>query len=261
MRELVLAYSDDADDAAMFLAVQRGLVTVPGVTFRHVRSDIATLNGMASRGEADVCAVSVAHVKRVADRYDLLPHGGSVGRGYGPVVVALRPDAALSRVGVPGRSTTAAAVLHLAEPRAQLVEMVGASLADTRAALERGDIEAAVLVHEGRLVYRSAGLHLRLDLGAWWESETGLPLPLGANVIRRDLGPELVAQVTDALGRSIAWAAGHRAEVLDALADHGRERGLDRAGLAQYLDLYANDDTLAWDDTCRRAIAELLGRI
>lgn len=260
MRELVLAYSDDADDAAMFLAVERGIAGVPGVAFRHVRSDIATLNAMASRGEADVCAVSVAHVPRVKDRYELLPHGGSVGRGYGPVVVG-RPGAPLSRVGVPGLSTTAAAVLRLAAPQARLVEQVGASLADVQAALQRGELDAALLVHEGRLVYAAAGLHLLLDLGAWWQGETGLPLPLGANVIRRDLGPELRAAVTTALGESIAWAAGHRAEVLDALAGHGRARGLDRDGLSHYLDLYANADTLAWDATCQHAIAELLRRI
>lgn len=261
MRTIRLAYSDDADDAAMFLAIERGEIGLPGIRFEHVRSDIATLNGMADRGEADVCAVSVAHVPKVADRYDLLPHGGSVGRGYGPVVVAFSPDAPLRRVGVPGLSTTAAAVLRLAAPEAELVPMVGASLADSVAALRAGTIDAAVLVHEGRLVYEKAGLRLLLDLGVWWEKETGLPLPLGANVIRRDLGPELVAQLTDCIGRSIRWAAENREIVLDALAAHGIERGLDRAGLSHYLDLYANEDTVAYDETCRKAIAELLRRI
>ena len=261
MREILLAYSDDADDAAMFLAMVHGEVTVPGVKFRHFRSDIATLNGMASRGEADVCAVSVAHVPAVSGAYELLPHGGSVGRGYGPVVVAASPDATLRRVSVPGMSTTAAAVLRLAAPQAELVEMVGASMGDAIASLKRGDVDAAVLVHEGRLVYQQHGLHLLLDLGAWWDEETKLPLPLGANVIRRGLGEELVATLTEAIGRSIEWAVVNRERVLDELAPHGKERGLDRAGLAHYLDLYANDDTVGYDETCRKAIDELLERI
>lgn len=261
MRTLKLAYSDDADDAAMFLALERGEIEVPGIEFEYFRSDIATLNGIASRGEADVCAVSVAHVPRVADRYDLLPHGGSVGRGYGPVVVAMSPDAPLRRVSVPGISTTAASVLRLAAPDAQLVPQVGASLHAVIASMQRGEIDAAVLVHEGRLVYGQAGLHLLLDLGAWWEKETGLPLPLGANVIKRDLGPELVAQLTEVIGRSIQWAVDNRETVLDVLAPHGEERGLDRKGLAHYLDLYANDDTVGYDETCNKAITELLHRI
>lgn len=261
MRTLKLAYSDDADDAAMFLAMVYGEVAVPGVRFEHFRSDIATLNALADAGGADVCAVSVAHVPEIADRYALLPHGGSVGRGYGPVVVARRPDAPMRRVGVPGTSTTAAAVLRLARPDAELVPMVGALLADTLRALDEGTIDAAVLVHEGRLVYRDAGLHLLLDLGAWWEEETGLPLPLGANVIRRDLGDELIATLTEAIGRSIRWAVENRERVLDELAPHGARRGLDREGLAHYLDLYANEDTVGYDETCRRAIDELLRRI
>ncbi len=261
MRTLTLAYSDDADDAAMFLAMQRGEITVPGVQFEHVRSDIATLNALAEKGGADVCAVSVAHVPHVASQYELLPHGGSVGRGYGPVVVALTADAPMRRVSVPGLSTTAAAVLKLAAPDAELVPMVGASLGDVHGALKRGEVDAAVLVHEGRLVYQQVGLQLLLDLGVYWEKATGLPLPLGANVIKRDLGPELIAQLTDAIGRSIQWAVDNREIVLDELAPHGQERGLDRAGLAHYLDLYANDDTVGYDETCQRAITELLKRI
>src|SRR5690625_4361554 len=120
MRELLLAYSDDADDAAMFLAMKRGLLGVEGVRFRHFRSDIATLNEMASRGEADVCAVSVAHVPALEGRYDLLPHGGSVGRGYGPVLVAHDTERPLRRVSVPGFSTTAAAVVRMALPDAEI---------------------------------------------------------------------------------------------------------------------------------------------
>ncbi|HEY0838607.1 MAG TPA: MqnA/MqnD/SBP family protein, partial [Vulgatibacter sp.] len=212
-------------------------------------------------GEADVCAVSVAHVPRVSDAYDLLPHGGSVGRGYGPVVVALTQGAPLRRVGVPGLSTTAAAVLRLAAPDAELVEMVGASLADTIAALRDDRIDAAVLVHEGRLVFRQAGLELLLDLGEYWEKETRLPLPLGANVIRRELGEELIGQLTAAIGDSIRWSVENKEVVLDALGPHGVSRGLDRGGLSHYLDLYANDDTVGYDEACQEAIGELLRRI
>lgn len=259
--EIFLAYSDDADDAAMFYAIEKGYVGVPGVRFRHFRADIQTLNRMASRGEPDVCAVSVAHVPKISETYDLLPHGGSVGRGYGPVVVARSPDAPLRRVSVPGLDTTAAAVLRLAAPEAELVEVVGATLQDSVTALERGDYDAAVLVHEGRLVYQDAGLHLLLDLGAWWEKETGLPLPLGANVIRSSLDRELSDALIGAIGESIRWANDNREELLDALREHGLSRGLDRAKLSHYLDLYANEDTAGYDETCQQAIWELLRRI
>jgi len=259
--EVFLAYSDDADDAAMFYAIERGYVGLPGVKFRHFRADIQTLNRMASRGEPDVCAVSVAYVPRIAHMYDLLPHGGSVGRGYGPVVVALSPDAPLRRVAVPGLDTTAAAVLRLAAPGAELVEEVGAGLQQSIEGLRAGRYDAAALVHEGRLVYQDVGLHLLLDLGAWWEKETGLPLPLGANVIRAGLDRKLYDDLIGVLGESIRWAVDHRDEILDALADHGRARGLDRARLAHYLDLYANEDTVGYDEICQQAIWELLRRI
>lgn len=261
MREIFLAYSDDADDAAMFYAIEKGYITVPGVRFRHFRSDIATLNAMASRGEPDVCAVSVAHVPHVSQTYDLLPHGGSVGRGYGPVVVALEPEAPLRRISVPGMTTTAAAVLRLAAPEAELREAVGATLRDTVASLRRGEFDAAILVHEGRLVYQQEGLHLLLDIGAWWEKETGLPLPLGANVIRTDLDRGLTDDLIGAMGESIRWSVENREEVLDSLMDHGASRGLDRSGLSHYLDLYANEDTAGYDELCQQAIWELLRRI
>lgn len=259
--EIFLAYSDDADDEAMFYAIAKGYVGIPGVSFRHFRSDIQTLNGMAERGEPDVCAVSVVHVPKVAKTYDLLPHGGSVGRGYGPVVVALEPDAPMRRIAVPGKDTTAAAVVRLAAPEAELIEVVGATLADSVAGLRAGAYDAAVLVHEGRLVYQDAGLHLLLDLGAWWEKETSLPLPLGANVIRSSLDRQLSDDLIGVIGESIRWATQNRDELLDAMRDHGISRGLDRAKLSHYLDLYANEDTAGYDETCQQAIWELLRRI
>lgn len=260
-QEIFLAYSDDADDWAMFYAIEKGYITVPGVRFRHFRSDIATLNAMASRGEPDVCAVSVAHIPNVSDRYDLLPHGGSVGRGYGPVVVAPSPDAPMRRISVPGMTTTATAVLRLAVPDAELVEVVGATMEDTLASLRAGEFDAAILVHEGRLVYEQHGLHLLLDIGAWWEKETKLPLPLGANVIRSDLDRDLTDRLIGAMGESIRWSVDNREEVLDSLMEHGAQRGLDRKGLDTYLDLYANEDTAGYDETCQQAIWELLRKI
>lgn len=259
--EIFLAYSDDADDEAMFYAIAKGYIGIPGVRFRHFRSDIQTLNQMALRGEPDVCAVSVAHVPKLSDTYDLLPHGGSVGRGYGPVVVATSPDAPLRRVSVPGMDTTAAAVLRLAAPEAELMEVVGATMEDCLAALRAGTFDAAVLVHEGRLVYQKHGLHLLLDLGKWWEEETDLPLPLGANVIRTSLDRQLSDDLIGVIGESIEWATKNRDELLDALGPHGASRGLDREGLAHYLDLYANEDTAGYDETCQQAIWELLRRI
>ena len=258
-----LAYSVDADDAFMFHALRAGALDAGGLTFTHRRDHTAALNRLAMAGAADVVAVSLGVYPAIADRYQLLPHGASVGRGYGPVVVAPRPlgpgDLDGLRIGIPGATTTAWLVLRLIAPRALGVEIPIAPFNRIFEALTAGEIDAALLIHEGRLLYRARGLHLAVDLGVFWLERTGLPLPLGVNVIRRGLGAPLVARVSGILRQSIAWALAHRPEMIALIAaeDRGDKALSDTALIDHYLSLYANDDTAAIADDARRAVEVL----
>lgn len=264
--DISLAYSVDADDAFMFHALRAGAIDAGGLTFTHRRDHTAALNRLALAGEADVVAVSLGVYPAIADRYQLLPHGASVGRGYGPVVVAPRPLAPADlnglRVGIPGTTTTAWLVLRLVAPRAVGVEIPIAPFNRIFDALAAGEIDAALLIHEGRLLYRERGLHLAVDLGVFWLERTGLPLPLGVNVIRRGLGAPRVARVSAVLRESIAWALAHRAEMIALIAaeDRGDKALSDKALIDHYLNLYANHDTAAIADDARRAVEVLFAQ-
>jgi 1,4-dihydroxy-6-naphthoate synthase len=261
-----LAYSVDADDAFMFAALQLGRIDTHGLRFAHQRADTATLNALAASGGADVVAISLGAYPAVADRYLLLPHGASVGRGYGPVVVARQPmalsDLRGKRVGIPGVDTTAWLVLRLMQ--ADLVpELIPiAPFSRVFDALDQGRIDAALLIHEGRLLYQERGYARVAELGEWWQGETGLPLPLGVNVIRRALGPALLAEVSHVLRDAIRWALDNRAELIARIAGESRgDQALARTELLdRYLDMYANEDTLTMAPDVRRAIDELFVR-
>jgi 1,4-dihydroxy-6-naphthoate synthase len=263
---IALAYSVDADDAFMFHAIRRAEVTAPGLTFSHRRADTAELNRLALSGAADVIAISAGVYPSCADRYQLLPHGASVGRGFGPVVVARRPchpsDLAGRRIGIPGLTTTAWMVLRMIQPDAIPVEIPIVPFARIFDAVATGEVDAALLIHEGRLIYQQRGLHLVVDIGIWWRDHIGLPLPLGVNVIRRALGATRIAQVSDLLRRSIRWAAGHRAELIAALSSEARgEPALaDPALIDRYLSLYANADTIEMPEDARRGIEALFAQ-
>jgi 1,4-dihydroxy-6-naphthoate synthase len=258
-----LAYSVDADDAFMFQALREGALDTGGLSFTHRREHTAALNRLAIEGAADVVAVSLGVYPTIASTYLLLPHGASVGRGYGPVVVAKRPlePAALNglRVGIPGTSTTAWMVLRLIAPEAVGVEIPIAPFGRIFEALEVGEVDAALLIHEGRLLYPARGLALVVDLGAFWLAKTGLPLPLGVNVIRRALGTPRVAHVSALLRASIAWAMAHRTQLIAQISaeDRGDKALSDKALIDHYLSLYANSDTQAMADDARRAIGVL----
>ena len=213
----------------------------------------STLPRFSIRAYADICR-----------DYLLLPHGGSIGVGYGPLVLSRIPmtpaDLAGKRISVPGLSTTAYLVFKLACPDFQAEVIPITPFARTFTALQSGQVEAAVVIHEGNLSYRERGFHKVLDLGAWWWEKTGLPLPLGGNVIRKDLGPETIATVSALLRQSIAYALEHREEVMDYLL--ARETRDDpalknRELLDRYLSLYANRDTLAYPPAARRGLEEL----
>jgi 1,4-dihydroxy-6-naphthoate synthase len=245
----------------MFWAIATGRLPAEryGFTVSFRTAETEALNQLASAGEADVVAVSIAHVPSLADRYLLLPHGGSVGRGYGPVIVSRRPlsldDLAGLRVGIPGPLTTAARLLTLFAPSA---EPVVVPFSTTLESIDRGDVDAAILIHEGRLVYASRGFHLVADLGDLWaERAGGLPLPLGGNVIRRALGDENLRLASALRHDSIAYALEHRDEAIDDLL---RSRGgMSRADADTYLGLYANDDSLDYGADGRAAVEKLLG--
>jgi 1,4-dihydroxy-6-naphthoate synthase len=255
-----LAYSVDADDAFMFHALRAAAIDTDGLTFTHHRDHTAALNRLAIAGAADVVAVSLGVYPAIAADYQILPHGASVGRGYGPVVVAPRPlapaDLAGLRVGIPGASTTAWLVLRLIAPRAIGVEIPIAPFNRIFDALTAGEVDAALLIHEGRLLYPSRGLHLVADLGVYWLEKTGLPLPLGVNVVRRGLGAPLVTRVSRVLRASIAWALAHRTEMIALISaeDRGDKALSDKGLIDHYLNLYANDDTAALADDARRAV-------
>lgn len=261
-----LAYSVDADDAFMFHALREGHVSSPDFTFSHLRLDTAQLNRTAAAGDADVVAISAGAYPACADRYQLLPHGASVGRGFGPVVVAKAPMApgalAGKRVGIPGLTTTAWLVLRLIEPRAIPVEIPIVPFGRIFRAVETGEVDAALVIHEGRLVYPQRGLSLVVDLGVWWQQHVGLPLPLGVNVIRRGLGAPAVTAVSDLLRQSIRWALTHRQEMIAALIaeDRGEKALRDPALVDHYLSLYANADTAEMPDDARRGIEALFAR-
>jgi 1,4-dihydroxy-6-naphthoate synthase len=264
--EISLAYSVDADDAFMFHALAAGVVDACGLSFSHRRGDTAWLNGLAEAGGADVVAISAGAYPRVADKYLLLPHGASVGRGFGPVVVAKRPmtlaDLAGRRVAIPGYSTTAFLVLRLMQPAVLPVVVPISPFARVFEALDRGEVDAALLIHEGRLIFEQRGCVAVAELGEWWLRETALPLPLGVNVIRRDLGQPTVALVSQVLREAIAYALDHREEVIQTIA--GEKRGeaalAETALLDRYLGMYANDDTRTMAPDACRAIEVLFER-
>jgi 1,4-dihydroxy-6-naphthoate synthase len=262
-----LAFSPDSDDIFMFWALLNGKVDAGGAAFTAERADTETLNQRAERGDVDVVAVSIAQYARVSKDYLLLPHGMSVGRGYGPVVVAneARDLASLAgkKIGVPGLRTTAYLVLRLLLADFEAVVVPIAPYSAAFSALRDGTIDAALLIHEGRLFYEREGTTKVVDIGEEWAKQTGgLPLPLGGNAIRRGLGAQRIAALSDVCRASIRWATEHADDVTRALlAEEKRDDlALDRASLDRYLAMYANADTLDAPDDVRRAIDELFRR-
>ena len=260
---LVLAHSPDSDDAFMFYGLRENAVDTEGVSYRHELADIETLNKRALSGELAITAVSFHAYAYLVERYLLLPHGASFGDGYGPCVVAREAagapqtlaDLAGRRVAIPGRLTSAALALTIYAPLAIPVVTPFDRVGE---AVTRGDAEAGVVIHEGQLTWKDEGFHLVADLGVVWKDETSLPLPLGGNAVRRDLGPELIARVSRALGRSIAYALDHRE---DALTDAMRfARGLPREKADRFVAMYVNDWTRSYGERGREAVSVFLAR-
>ncbi|HXR96241.1 MAG TPA: MqnA/MqnD/SBP family protein [Terriglobales bacterium] len=259
LQEIKVAHSPDSDDAFMFYALATNKVGIPGVKFTHVLSDIEDLNRRALAGEFEVSAVSFHAYPYLQDRYRLLNHGGSVGYGYGPMIVAARPmstEEALSKtIAIAGERTTSALALRLCSPEVKTVIMPFDRIIN---AIVEGRVEAGLLIHEGQLTYSSSGLHKVLDLGRWWLDETSLPLPLGGNVVRRDIPEAFAVKLSKVLKASIQYGLDHRDEAL-AYA-HQFARDMDTHLADQFVGMYVNERTLAYGADDKRAITELLNR-
>ncbi|MBE3073629.1 MAG: ABC transporter substrate-binding protein [Actinobacteria bacterium] len=248
-----LAHSPDSDDAFMFYALAAGQIDTQGIRYVHELQDIETLNGRAMRGELDVTAVSIHAYAYLSDTYALLPHGASMGDGYGPRLVAKSPmtqaDIENKRIAIPGMMTSAYLALKLFQPN--FIPIV-VPFDQIEQAVIRGDVDAGLLIHEGQLTYTGYGLHLIVDIGAWWLEKTGLPLPLGGNVIRKDMPRELQKKVSRHLRASIAYGLDHRKNALDHAMKYAR--GLDRSKADTFVGMYVNDWTLDYGDRGRESI-------
>lgn len=257
---LRLGHSPDPDDAFMFYALAAGKIDAEGLEFEHVLQDIETLNQRAERGELEITALSVHAYAYLHDRYLLLPHGASMGDGYGPLFVARRPMTVealrRTRIAVPGLRTSAYLAARLA-----LGEFAHEVVAFDRImdVVRAGEFDAGLLIHEGQLTYAGAALHKVLDLGEWWRDETGgLPLPLGVNAVRRDLPAEVVRRITRVLGKSIRYALEHRAPAVQHAMRYGR--GLDTPLADRFIGMYVNALTEDLGERGRAGIRAFLER-
>lgn len=258
--KITIAHSPDSDDAFMHYAIGEGKIDTEGYKFDHLLADIETLNRAAVEGKYEVTAISIHAYAHLADRYALLNHGASMGENYGPVVVTSRPmakeDLRRCVVAIPGEWTSAALALRMWLPG---VETRVIAFDEIIPALQNGEADAGVIIHEGQLTYEADGLHAVKDLGVWWAEETdGLPLPLGGNAIRRDLGAENLPKVSRILRESIAYALDHREEALAYAHQYGR--GLDMQQADKFVGMYVNQRTLDYGDDGRRAVKVFLDR-
>ncbi len=257
VRTITVAHSPDSDDAFMFYGLATNKVRVPGLHFAHTLCDIENLNRKAMEGAYDVTAISFHAYPYIQEHYALLPSGGSVGDGYGPMIVAHRAfsvqDIKEKRIAVPGTMTTAYLVLRLFAPG---IETEVVPFDQIIPQVLEGKHEAGLIIHEGQLTYDKSGLHRIVDLGRWWQKMTGLPLPLGGNAIRRSLGPELMSRVATALRESIQYALDHREEALAYAMQFARD--LDPQMADKFVGMYVNERTLDYGPDGREAVRRLL---
>ncbi len=257
VREITVAHSPDSDDAFMFYGLATNKVRVPGLRFTHTLCDIETLNQKAQEGVYDVTAVSFHAYPYIQDKYALMSCGGSVGDGYGPMIVSPRPftqtEIKKIKIAVPGKLTTAYLALMLFAPG---IEVDVVPFDQIIPQIVEGKYEAGLIIHEGQLTYSKAGLQRVVDLGKWWQRVTGLPLPLGGNTIRRSLGGETIASVTQALRDSIQYAIDHRDEALAYAMQFARD--LDTQLADKFVGMYVNERTLDYGDDGREAVRRLL---
>lgn len=256
-----IAHSPDSDDAFMFYALTQGVLDTDGLQIEHVLSDIESLNQAAFQGTYEVTALSIHAYAHLADRYALMPSGASMGDGYGPLVVAReegsREGLAGRTVAIPGELTSAHLALRLWQPQVETAIVPFDRILDV---VRDGEYDAGVVIHEGQLTFGDQGLTAIVDLGAWWKADTGLPLPLGGNGIRRDLDPDLTRRMCRLLRQSIDYALDHRQEALDFALSYARGLEDDRERSDRFVGMYVNEWTRDWGDAGRRAVQLFLDR-
>ena len=252
-----VAHSPDSDDAFMFYGLATNKLDTGNLTFTHVLKDIQTLNEEAFRGTYDVTAVSFHAYAYIADKYVLLPHGASIGDNYGPILVAKQQytpgDIPKLKIAVPGKLTSAFLALRLFNSEFEYEVVPFDKIID---AVQNGQCDAGLLIHEGQLFYKTLGLKKVLDLGEWWHERTGLPLPMGGNVIRRELGTETIRQVSASLRESIAYSLSHRESALEYAMQFARD--MDTRLADRFVGMWVNDLTLDYTERGREAVRRLL---
>jgi 1,4-dihydroxy-6-naphthoate synthase len=257
--KISLAHSPDSDDAFMFYGLARGGVATDGLEVTHVLRDIETLNREARDGRHEVTAISFHAYPSVADRYALMPCGGSIGDGYGPLLVAREPldpaDLRERMVAVPGTLTSAYLALRLFAPAARTRVVPFDRILDE---VREGRADVGLIIHEGQLTFGGHGLHKVLDLGAWWKQKTSLPLPLGGNAVRRDLGPDLMKRLTRLVRETVRYSLAHRKEALAYAMEFAR--GMDPAVADRFVGMWVNEMTVDIGERGRRAVQEFLDR-
>lgn len=258
-KEITLGHSPDPDDAFMFYALAADKIDTYGITFNHVIQDIETLNRRAMNAELDITAVSIHAYAYVLDQYALLTSGASMGDDYGPLVISREPmsldELRSATIAVPGLMTTAYLTLRLCMGDVKTVVVPFDQIMDS---VQRGDVDAGLLIHEGQLTYSARGFHKVIDLGEWWMSETGLPLPLGGNAIKKSLGPELIALVSKLLRQSIQFGLENREVAVRHSMKYGR--GMAEPLTDKFVGMYVNDYTIDYGKRGREAVRLLLER-
>ena len=253
-----VGHSPDPDDAFMFYALAHDKLDTGDLQFRHVLQDIETLNRRALRGELEVTAISIHAYASLLDKYALLLSGCSMGDRYGPMVVARRPltieQLTTARIAVPGTLTTAFLTLRLLLPDGFTYEVM--PFDEILNAVAEGRFDAGLIIHEGQLTFQNQGLHLVVDLGVWWQEKTGLPLPLGGNVVRRDLGPAMMRTISRLLKESIRYSLEHRDAALEYALQYARD--MDKSLADRFVGMYVNDWTLDYGERGREAVRRLL---
>jgi len=257
IRTITVAHSPDSDDAFMFYGLATNKLETEGLKFEHTLKDIQTLNEDAKNGVYDVTAISFHAYAYVADKYALLPHGASIGDKYGPILVSKEPREASEigsmKIAVPGELTSAFLALRIYNPD---FEYVVVPFDEIIASVQKGEVDAGLLIHEGQLFYKQMGLDKVLDLGEWWFDKTGLPLPMGGNVIRRDLGKNLMKQVSKYLHKSIVYSMDNREDALSYAMQFARDMQPELAD--RFVAMWVNDLTLDYGDRGREAVKRLL---
>ena len=256
-RTITVAHSPDSDDAFMFYGLATDKLDTGDLKFTHVLKDIQTLNEEAFRGTYDVTAISFHAYAYISDKYVLLPHGASIGDNYGPILVSAKPakaaDISKLKIAVPGTLTSAFLALRIFNPDFKYEVVPFDKIIE---AVKSGDCDAGLLIHEGQLFYESVGLHKILDLGEWWHERTGLPLPMGGNAIRRELGPEIIHQVSECLRESIRYSLDNREDALQYAMQFARD--MDPSLADRFVAMWVNKLTLDYTERGREGVRRFL---